>query len=274
VPAVKLSFSEVVSESAGFFFGNIRLFFHLVTVPWILSLAIRVGGELLAMDTPLAVLAERAIDIIPTVMFLVAWQRVVLLGPHRLDRLPGTGWSARETAYLGHLIKVGGMTFALIAIFIATIGSVDPTTLSAGGRAMDPEAARRYALAGPIAIGFVVSLLLALRVSWGLAATAVDVPFSPRQSWALSRGNAWTIIGALFLTFFGGAFATAMALTFTAGLMRGLLGAREGAAVVALTVALLCSYGAAALTVTAQAVIFRRLLGWREGHPLPVPADS
>ena len=44
-----------------------------------------------------------------------------------------------------------------------------------------------------------VSMLLALRVSYGLAATAVDVPFSPRLSWAYGRGNGWTIIGALFL---------------------------------------------------------------------------
>ncbi len=36
----------------------------------------------------------------------------VLLGPHRIERLPGPGWSPRETAWLGHLLKVAGMTFA------------------------------------------------------------------------------------------------------------------------------------------------------------------
>ena len=53
-----------------------------------------------------------------------------------------------------------------------------------------------------------MSALLALRVSYGLAATAVDVPFSPRLSWAYGRGNGWTIIGMLFLIFFAGAVAT------------------------------------------------------------------
>ena len=55
-------------------------------------------------------------------MFIVAWQRLVLLGPHRIDRLPGLGWSARESAWLGHVLKVAGMTFLLMAIFMITIG--------------------------------------------------------------------------------------------------------------------------------------------------------
>ena len=87
------------------------------------------------------------------------------------------------------------------------------------------------ALAGPLALGFIVSLLLALRVSYGLAATAVDVPFSPRFSWVHSRGNAWPIIGALFVIYFGGAFVTAVAALLTHGIMRGVLGADEAAAV-------------------------------------------
>ena len=53
------------------------------------------------------------------------------------------------------------------------------------------------------------------------------------------------------------------------GLMRGMLGAQEAAAVVTWTVAILVSYGGAGLAATVQAVIFRRLLDWREGAPLP-----
>ena len=39
MPVVKLLFSEVLTESFGFFFANLRLFFHIVTIPWIISLA-------------------------------------------------------------------------------------------------------------------------------------------------------------------------------------------------------------------------------------------
>ena len=269
MPVVKLSFSALLSESFSFFFANSRLFFHLVTIPWILSLAIRLVGGLLAQDSILAVLIEKALDIVPTVMFLVAWQRVVLLGPNRIDRLPGRGWSPRETAYLIHLIKVGGITFALITAFILTIGTMDYGALSTPGAPIDPEMAQRQTMAAPLGLGFMVSVLLALRVSYGLAATAVDVPFSPRLSWTWGRGNGWTIIGVLFLTFFVSAIATTAATLITLGLMRGLFGADEAAAVVTWTVALLVSYGGTAIAATVQANIFRTLLDWREGAPLP-----
>jgi hypothetical protein len=221
----------------------------------------------------LVALVEMAADVLPTIMFVVGWQRLVLLGPQRVDHLPGTAWTARETAFLGHLLKVAGMTFLLMAVFMITIWPVDPEALRAGP-ALDPEIARRYALAGPLAFGFIVSLLLALRVSFGLAGTSVDVPFAPRQSWAYSRGQAWTIIAALFLVYFGGAFVTAMTHMLTLGIVGGALGAREGASLVAWTATVLVSYGVIGLTVTVQATIFRKLLGWREGAPLPALAQA
>lgn len=272
MPAVKLSFGSVLSEGFGFFFANTRLFFHLVTLPWIMSIAIRVIGAAVAVDSSLAVLIEKAADVVPTVMFLVAWQRVVLLGPNRLERLPGIAWTPRETAYLVHLIKVAGMTFVLIGAFIYVMWPLTPGAL--GGPVVDPEIVRQQAFAAPLGAGFIVSLLLALRVSYGLAATAVDVPFSPRLSWAYSRGNAWPIIGALFLTYFSGAIATGMVALLVHALMRGLLGAQEAAAVVSWTAAILVSYAATALNATLQAVIFRRLVDWRPGASLPAPAGS
>ncbi len=262
MPAVKLSFSDVLSESFSFFFSNLRLFFHLVTLPWIMSVAIRLAGAALAPDSLLAVLIQKGVDVVPTVMFMVAWQRVVLLGPNRVDRLPGLGWSARETAYLVHLIKVAGITFVLVGALLLTMGSLDPAALTPGAP-LDPEVTRQQTMAAPLGAGFIVSMLLALRVSYGLAATAVDVPFSPRLSWTYSRGNAWSIIGALFLTFFAGALVTA-----------GVLGAQEAAAVVTWTGTILVSYGASAVVATVQAVILRRLLGWREGAPLPALSGS
>ena len=265
---VKLSFSALLAESFGFFFANFRAFFHLVTIPWIASLAIRLVGSALNQESILAVLVEKALDVVPTVMFMMAWQRLVLLGPNRVERLPGLGWSPRETAYLVHLLKIGGITFVLIAAFVLTVGAIDYSML-APGAPIDPDLARRQALAAPLGMGFMISALLALRVSYGLAATAVDVPFSPRLSWTYGRGNAWTIIGSLFVTFFVSAMATMLATLITLGLMRGMLGAQEAAVVVTWTVALLVSYAGAAVAATVQANIFRTLLGWREGASLP-----
>ena len=65
-----------------------------------------------------------------------------------------------------------------------------------------------------------------------------------------------------------------MATLVAFGLMRGVLGAQEAAAVVSWTVAILVSYAGAGLAATVQAVIFRRLLDWREGAPLPALSPS
>ena len=98
--------------------------------------------------------------------------------------------------------------------------------------------------------------------------------FSPRLSWSYSRDNAWPIIGALFLVYFGGTLVTGVAALMVNAIMQGVLGAREAAAIVTWTVAILIAYGAVAITATVQAVIFRRLLSWREGAALPALAES
>ncbi|HET6197292.1 MAG TPA: hypothetical protein VFE12_16135, partial [Acetobacteraceae bacterium] len=186
-------------------------------------------------------------------------------GPKGIEHLPGLGWSRRETAFLVHLLKVAGIPFLLIAGFTLIVGTIDPASF--GQPPADPDAIRREALAAPLGTGFIVSALLALRVSFGLAATAVDLAWSPRRSWAYGRGNSWTIIGSLFVILFVGAVATSIAVVLPLSLLQGLQ-ADSAAAVVTWTIALLVSYAGAALVATAQAVIFRRLTKWREGVPL------
>lgn len=262
---MKLSFAGVLSESFGFFFARLGLFFHLVTIPWVLSLALRIAAAMLTEQSLIGALAEKAIDVIPTIMFLVGWMRLVLLGPERIERLPGLGWTRRETAFLIHLLKVAGITFVLIVAFTLTVGTIDPAAL--GDAPVDPELMRREAMAAPLGTGFIVSALLALRVSFGLAATTVDLPWSPRRSWAYGRGNTWVIIGTQFIVLLAGAIATSVAVIMPLALMRN-LGAETAAAVVTWTIAILVSYGSAALAATTQAVIWRRLTAWREGVPL------
>jgi hypothetical protein len=259
---MRLTVGEILSESFGFFFARLGLFFHLVTIPWIISVLLRIFSALLIDHSLTAALVEKAADVIPTTMFVVGWIRLVLLGPERIERLPGLGWSRRETAYLIHLIQVAGITFALIVAFTLTLGTIDPAALGKGST--DPDLMRREAMAAPLGTGFIASAVLALRVSFGLAATAVDVPWSPRRSWTYGRGNSWAIIASLFLILLASAVATTVALIVSLSIMRS-LGADSAAAVVAWTVAILASYGGAAVTATAQAVIFRRLTQWREG---------
>jgi hypothetical protein len=179
--------------------------------------------------------------------------------------LPGLGWSRRETAFLIHLVKVAGIPFLLIAAFILLVGAIEPAAF--GTPPASPDAVRREAIATPLGTGFIVSALLALRVSFGLAATAVDLDWSPRRSWAYGRGSSWPIIGSLFVVLFFGAVATSISVVLPLSLLQGLR-ADNAAAVITWTIALLVSYAGAALLATVQAVIFRRLTNWREGVPL------
>lgn len=262
---MRLSVGEILAESFGFFFARLGLFFHLVTIPWILSLLLRVAIWSVSEPSLMSGLAEKALDVIPATMFVVAWMRVVLLGPGRVDRLPGLGWSSRETAFLIHLLQVAGITFMLLAAMLLVVGPIDPMTL--GRNSADPEAMQREAMATPLGAGFIASFLLALRVSFGLAASAVDLPWSPRRSWAYGRGNNWPIIGSLFLVLLAGSVANAIAIFVPLSLTHR-IGADGAAMIVTWTVATLVSYGGTALLVTAMAVIFRRLTKWREGVPL------
>ncbi|MBN9086214.1 MAG: hypothetical protein J0J01_04825 [Reyranella sp.] len=262
---MRLSVGEILSESFGFFFARLGLFFHLVTIPWILSLLLRIAVWSVIEPTLMSGLVEKALDAIPATMFVVAWIRVVLLGPERVDRLPGLGWSTRETAFVGHLLQVAGITFVLLAAMLLVIGPIDPMTLGRG--ATDPEAARREAMATPLGAGFIASFLLALRVSFGLAASAVDLPWSPRRSWAYGRGNSWPIIGSLFLILLVSSVANGLAIAMSLALTHR-LGAESAIMIVTWTVSTLVSYGGTALLTTALAVIFRRLTKWREGVPL------
>jgi hypothetical protein len=252
----KLSFGGILSQSFRFFFANLRTFFHLVTIPWIVSLMLLIGGSLIDDNSLVTVLLVKAIDIVPTIMFTVAWMRLVLLGPNEVGRLPGTGWSARETAFLVHLTKIAGITF-LLGAFMLTMGTIDPRMLD-GTIPLDPETAHRALTIMPFAAGFIVSALLALRVSFGLAATAVDLSFAPRQSWALSRGNGWAILGGLFVIFFSDAMAKMVAFQVSLGVMHT-VSAGYATAIVVWTVVTLVSYAGAAVTATAQALIFRAL---------------
>ena len=177
---MRLRVVEILSESFSFFFSRLSVFFHLVTIPWILSLVLRIAADAMSERSLSLVLAEKAIDVIPTVMFVVPWMRLVLLGPGRVERLPGLGWSQRETAFLAHLVKIAGIPFVLIAAFTLIVGTTDPATI--GKPVADPDAVRREALAAPLGVGFIVSALLALRVSFGLSA---DVSVSPTRLGAL-----------------------------------------------------------------------------------------
>ena len=59
---MRLSVGGVLSESFGFFFARLGMFFHLVTIPWILSLLLRVASSVAIQPTMMTGLAEQCMS--------------------------------------------------------------------------------------------------------------------------------------------------------------------------------------------------------------------
>lgn len=262
----KLAFGDVVSESFRLFFGRLPLFFQLVTVPWIMNIVIWFAFIVMSDGATVYLVVQKLLETIPTVMFLTAWVRVILLGPQRVEGVPGLVWTARESATLAHLIKVAGVPFALVAAMMLFVGTIDPREF---GKLTPEELLRLQSYLMPLSIGALVTFVLTLRVSFGIAATTVDVPFSPRLSWLYSKGNGGTVIGAMLVIYIVGNLVTVVALMIAGGVVQGLVGKGMGALLVTWTATSLVSFGALGVLATAQAVIFRSLLVWREGRALP-----
>ena len=196
---------------------------------------------------------------------------------------PGTLWSMYSDDQLkvespysrprqASITAIEGDYFAIKRLGVTEGRLFTPGELTQGASVVviGPDLAKRETLAAPLGVGFMVSALIALRVSFGLAATAVGAPFSPREAWAFSRGSAWAIVATLFLIYFAGAIAIMVAALVPHAVIRS-VGADTAAAVIAWAIAILVSYAGVGIAATAQAIIFRRLTGWREGVPLNPP---
>jgi hypothetical protein len=94
---VKLGFGEVLSESFEFFFARLPLFFHLVTVPWILSLLLRIAGAAWTEESLPIVLAEKGARCHSDGDVHGRLDARGAAGPGSVGRLPGLAWSPRET---------------------------------------------------------------------------------------------------------------------------------------------------------------------------------
>lgn len=237
-----------------------REFLDLATVPLLISLALQVLLRLLVEDDlhprdmarriePLLIkLADIAV---PTTMFLVGWHRLVLLGPGGVGRLPGFGWGALETGFLLHLTAILGPMLAILAFVYAS--GADSGLLRAGA-----------------AFG-VVAAVIALRVSFGLSARALGVPWSIAASWRYGAGSGFAIVGATAAVGVVGSIAALLVLVLFGGLLRTISDGGVGFQAAMATVFSLATYAAAAALATAQAVVFRELVRFRPGAPLAPP---
>jgi len=236
-----------------------RAIWDMMTVPLIISIAIQLAAQLLLdmRGFSLGTLAARLLDAIPTTMFLVAWLRRLLLGEAAAHWLPGLVWSARETRFLLHL-----MSLALVPAVLLVLPLLgNPGELSAQARA--------------VGVGALVMVVFALRLAFGLSATAVDLRWDPAQSWRYGRGRGLAIIAIMLVPILLGAALSLAALLASTALLEPFVDESAGQSPARLLVILLVSgivaYAQTAVIGVALAEIFRAVTGFRPGTALQPP---
>lgn len=271
--ATPLKFGDVLGETFQRFFGNFRAFADLSLIPMIMTAAITAAPRIvLGNEMPLgySLGVVMLLDLVPTSMFLIGWYRLMLLGPGSVARVPGTAWTAREKRLAGHTIWIFGLPAVLMAISAAHMPTGPTEMPPPGSKELPPGMATMAVLALPT----MVTLLIGLRASFGLAACAVDAaPWSPRLAWTYSRGARAATMGALFLLFVVGTMAAFTIYAATSATITAAFGRppSPGPEIVLQLAAAFAAYVKTALLATGQAIVFRELAGFRAGMPLRPP---
>ncbi len=237
-----------------------RVAWDMAAVPILLSFALAYGFayglEITAFSPPGLLL--RVLDFIPTTMFLVAWQRYLLIGPVGVPGIPGLGWGTRETQYLMHYLKLAAFPLLMILPAVAT-GTLDVRVLLVVG------------------LPSTVAVLVALSLSFGLTASALDLNWTLAQSWQHSRGQRFTLLGILLLPSVASAFAAMLMWAILAAIFHAVAGPAEpstayGRIAILTLVQIVMSYVTTAVTGAALAMIFRTLTCYRPGVGVPSQA--
>jgi hypothetical protein len=237
--------------------ANRNVAWDMAVVPMILSFALAYGfayGLEISAFSPAGLLL-RVLDFVPTTMFLVAWQRYLMIGAEAVPGIPGLTWGTRETEYLLHYLKLAAVPLILILPAVA-------------GGGLDVRVLLFVGLPATIAV------LLALTLAFGLTASALDLKWSLSASWQYSRGQRFTLLGILLLPSVASAFVAMLLWAVLAAIIHALAGPADatnafGRIAVLTLVHVVVSYATTAVTGAALAMIFRALTGHRPGVGVP-----
>ena len=265
-----LQFPDVMSQTFKLCFGNIRAFFDLALIPTIISVALILGLRLLSDGpaSPRLVGLVKLLDLIPTAMFAVGWYRWILLGPPQASVVAGLGWSARETGFLREFLAIFGLPILLMAFFVSQLPD-DLTTMTPATVSTLPPEVRAL---GVLVLPTLIAAIIGMRLSFGLAAPAVDTPWRASLAWRYSKGNALVALGTVFIVTVIGMIGELMLVGLVASILLSIFGQSGlGSSLVLSLILATISYFKLALVAATQAVIFRQLTGWRPGQALRPP---
>jgi len=135
------------------------------------------------------------------VMFAVAWHRRCLRPEEQTTILTALKWDRRKTLFLFRFILISVVSF-IGALPVLIISGIIGMT-GAGGMAVSGVGGPGTAVFMMQALKLiliVVALLVQVRLSLLLPATALDQRLTLMEAWVISRGNSWRLLAVLLLS--------------------------------------------------------------------------
>lgn len=133
------------------------------------------------------------------VMFAVAWHRRCLRSEEQTTILTALRWESRKTLFLLRFIMIS--IISVVAVLpILVIGSIvgffTATGMAVGG--VSGPSASTFEQLAKLAI-FLVVMLVQVRLSLILPATALDQKLTLTEAWVMGRGNTWRLFAVLMM---------------------------------------------------------------------------
>jgi len=210
---MKLMIRETVFEVFHFLWANRLDLVRMIAAP-VLALAIlhvalanvfkgyapeQEGG--ISMLQFLALIVAVALPAVFYVMFAVAWHRRCLRPEEQTTILAALKWDRRKTRFLLRfiLISVISVIAALPVLVISSIiGGTGGLGMGASGAGSATTATLIFQVVKMLTI-FAV-MLVQVRLSLLLPATALDQKLTLAEAWSIGQGNSWRLLGVLLLS--------------------------------------------------------------------------
>ena len=158
------------------------------------------------------------------VMFAVAWHRRCLKSEEQTTILTALRWDRRKTLFLFRFIMISviaGLSTLPILVIGGIVGATGALGLGAAGGG-GPNTPEQLIIFLNLIIIFVF-MLVQVRLSLLLPATAIDQKLTLAETWAIGRGNSWRLLAILLLS-----MAPAMLVLIVVGSAMGAISQATG----------------------------------------------
>lgn len=211
---MKLPIREAVFEVFQFLWENRLDLLHMVAAPVLalsifhIALAALFSDNLNAasaqgtMSTSyiLAVIFSSLFSTVFYVMFAVAWHRRCLKSEEQTTIWTALRWDWRKTLFLYRFFLISIISVACVlpvVVIAAIVGGTGAVGAAAGGAG--PGVGVLILQVAKLIFIFVV-MLVQVRLSLLLPATAIDQKMTLMEAWAIGRGNSWRMLGLLLMS--------------------------------------------------------------------------